>query len=37
MISSITDGVHMHKVEADSEKELLNIEAKLEQVGILMK
>lgn len=36
MLSSITDGIHMHTVEACSEKALVVIETKLRQAGIVV-
>ena len=36
MLSTITDGVHMHTVEAYSEAAIDNIETKLRQSGILV-
>lgn len=36
MLSSITDGIHMHTVDADSEEILTEIEMKLRQAGILL-
>lgn len=36
MLSSITDGVHMHTVEAGSEEDLAQIEAELRAAGILV-
>ncbi len=36
MLSSIVDGVHMHTIEATSEAELLLIEKKLREAGILL-
>lgn len=36
MLSSIVDGVHMHTIEAASEEELLIIENKLRDAGILL-
>ena len=36
MLSTITDGIHMHTVEAYSEEALADIETKLRQAGILV-
>ena len=36
MLTSITGGVHMHTVEADSEVALLAIEASLKKAGLLL-
>jgi len=36
MLSSIVDGIHMHTVEAASEEQLLLIEKKLRDAGILL-
>jgi transcriptional regulator of NAD metabolism len=36
MLSSITDGIHMHTVEADSEETLMFIETKLLEADILL-
>ncbi|MPM61691.1 putative transcription repressor NiaR [bioreactor metagenome] len=36
MLTTITGGVHMHTVEADSQKTLELIEEKLRQAGILL-
>jgi transcriptional regulator of NAD metabolism len=36
MLSSVTDGIHMHTVEAASEKTLSAIEQKLLEAGILL-
>jgi transcriptional regulator of NAD metabolism len=35
MLSSVTDGVHMHTVEAEREEQLDDIEAALDAAGIL--
>lgn len=36
MLSSVTDGIHMHTVEAESEKDLDIIEIKLQEADILL-
>lgn len=36
MLSSVTDGIHMHTVEAASEETLVSIEKKLLDAGILL-